>query len=155
MQVEPAWLHFGSTFATVALLAGYEHGEAWLDAARWHVRDNVAHLTHALNDANVGVRALPLQATYLVWLDCTGLVERYHLQGAEALEGFMLAAGLVLSPGREFDPTGASDAFMRLNAACPRDVLDEAVSRLRLAVLSTERPKTCLRSKCLRVPPDV
>ena len=139
VQVEPAWLHFGSTFATVALLAGYEHGRAWLDAARDHVRSNVAFLRDALEAADVGIMALPVQATYLVWLDCAGLVERCGLKGAGALEAFMLSAGLVLSPGHEFDPTGASDLYMRLNAACPRAVLEEAVGRLRLAASSTNQ----------------
>lgn len=135
-HVSPAWLHFGSTFATEAMLAAYQHGAEWLEAARAYVRANVEFLTAALADADVGVVAMPTPATYLVWLDCAALMSRASLRDKSALEQFMLDAGLVFSPGSEFDPTGASDHFMRLNAACPRSMLHDAVQRLRSAVAS-------------------
>ena len=79
------------------------------------------------------------QATYLVWIDCARLCERLDLGAAGALHGFFLDAGLVLSPGADFDPTGASDHCMRLNCACPRATLQDAVERLRLAIARTSK----------------
>ena len=97
---------------------------------------NVAWLTDQLATTLPGlVTALPLDATYLVWLDCTGLVARLGLGAAGALATFFVdEARLCLSPGPEFDPDGAADGCMRLNAACPRAMLEDAVRRLQLAV---------------------
>lgn len=133
--VAPGFFHYGSTFATVALLAAYEQGDEWVDEVRAHVRANLEFLSGALAARDIGVTALPVQATFLAWLDCTGLVQRYRLDGPGALRKFFADdAGLVLSAGSEFDPTGQSDAFMRMNVACPRAQIVEAVDRLRAAV---------------------
>ena len=43
-------------------------------------------------------------------------------------------ARLCISPGSEFDPTGASDCFVRLNAACPRSTIELAALQLRQAI---------------------
>ena len=131
---EPAFLTFGSTFATVAMLACYTEPEAarWLDAAIAHVCANLhalrAHLARHLGGRVV---VLPLEATYCAWLDCAAL----GLRGEELKELF-LGAGLVLSPGAEFDASGASDGYMRINLACARCTILEAARRICRAVLS-------------------
>ena len=57
-----------------------------------------------------------------------------------------LCVGLCLSPGRDFDPTGGSDYFMRINIACPRGVVEDALARLRRAALAA----VCVSSRgCL------
>lgn len=135
--VEPATLHFGSAFATTALLAAYDRqpSVAWLDAARAYVHANVTYLSSSFAQHLPGlVVAQPLDATYLLWLDCTGLASRLGLTSAAALEEFWLGAGLCLSPGAEFCKAGHCDFFMRLNTACPRSTLEEVVRRLRGAV---------------------
>ena len=67
-------------------------------------------------------------ATYLVWLDCRELG-----MSNEELSHFMVEkAGLGLSDGYTF---GRSlSGYMRLNAACPRSVLKQALEQLRAAV---------------------
>ena len=139
--VTPGWLHYGSAFATTALLAAYQgrHGERWLDGALELVQGNLAYLTTALQAADVGVTVLPLQATYLAWVDCTQLMERCGLDDPSSLQRFFVdKVGLVLSLGSEFDPTGATDAFVRMNIACPRALVEAAVHRLRAAVPAPE-----------------
>lgn len=144
--VEPATLHFGSAFATEALLSAYDAAPsaAWLDAARSHVCGNIDCLSRELERHLAGlVTAPPSDATYLVWLDCTGLARRLGLTTGHALEGFMLEAGLCLSPGHEFCADGHADLCMRLNAACPRATIEEAARRLRDAV-----ERAALNRKC-------
>jgi cystathionine beta-lyase len=134
-HVAPGFFHYGSTFATVALLAAYEQGDEWVSHVRAHVSANLDFLAGALAASDLGVTALPVQATFLAWLDCAALVKRYRLEAPGALHKFFADdAGLVLSAGSEFDPTGQSDTFMRMNVACPRAVIVEAVERLRAAV---------------------
>lgn len=127
-RVLPAFLAFGSTFATAAMLAAYEHGAPWLDAARAHVRANVELLCYLLRAYVPEVVPLPPEATYLVWLDCSRLG-----LAPKALHDFMLrSARLHLSAGEEFAPEAAQ--YMRMNVACPRPMLLEAVGRLQGAV---------------------
>ena len=64
----------------------------------------------------------------MVWLDCSGLPYR-----GMALEHFMInEARVVLSGGYEFGSLG--DSFLRMNLACPRSVLREALERMEEAV---------------------
>ncbi|MDD4230914.1 MAG: aminotransferase, partial [Dehalococcoidales bacterium] len=70
------------------------------------------------------------QGTYLLWLDCRSL-------GMDdmALRDFMRnRARLGLDDGFLFGSGGSG--FQRMNIACPRSVLKEALERLRQAVNS-------------------
>ncbi len=63
------------------------------------------------------------EATYLAWIDVSGL-------GLNDPANFFEQAGIGMSPGRDFGDNG----FMRLNFGCSRVTLEAAVSRLRNAV---------------------
>jgi cystathionine beta-lyase len=67
-------------------------------------------------------------ATYLVWLDCRAL----GLDGPALREFMIKKAKLGLNDGSAFCP-GLS-GYMRLNAACPRSVLEKALGQLKAAV---------------------
>ena len=146
-HVAPGTHHFGSVFATTALLAAYSdrtRSARWLDDAIAHVRFNAVWLTLHL-EARLPARAhaaarlivpLRLDATYLMWLDCRNLANALELELPSGLDRFLVEeCKLCLSAGSEFDPTGASDACMRINLACPHETVVEAAERLCGAVL--------------------
>ena len=94
-----------------------------------------------------GVEVSPCEGTYLLWLDCRGLLEETGLRPTD-LDGFLLEeAGLWLDDGRMFGTGG--DGFTRLNLACPRPTLDEALDRLEAAVarLRDSRPGGALETR--------
>ena len=73
------------------------------------------------------------QATYLVWLDCRKLCEKFGFDQKQ-LEEFMLTkAKLGLNEGRVYQKK--LEGFMRLNVACPRAVLEKALNQLKNAIL--------------------
>jgi cystathionine beta-lyase len=72
-----------------------------------------------------GIKALRPQASFLVWLDCRGL----KLSHSELVDLFVNKARLALNDGEMFGPGG--QGFMRLNVALPRQVLAEALERLK------------------------
>ena len=75
-----------------------------------------------------GMKVVPSQATYLLWLDCSGITE-----DATELAGFIRKdSGLYLTEGEEYGVPGRK--FMRLNTACPRKRLREGLERLRRSV---------------------
>lgn len=115
----------------VACRAAYTGGQEWLDELREHIAAAHRHVSARLERVP-GVEAGPCEGTYLAWLDCSGLLQATALT-AEELDGFLLhEAGLWLDDGRIFGAGG--QGFTRLNVACPRATLDEALDRLEAAV---------------------
>jgi cystathionine beta-lyase len=74
-----------------------------------------------------GVRMTLPQATYLAWLDC-----RQSVAAPDPYRFFLEKAGVGLADGREFGTGGAG--FVRLNFACPRARLEEALGRMARAL---------------------
>ena len=54
-RAEPAFLAYGSAFATTAILAAYTHGGPWLEAAKAHVARNVAYLLDFVHEHVPGI----------------------------------------------------------------------------------------------------
>ena len=115
----------------VACRAAYEGGDAWLDELREHIAAAHRHVVTRLR-AVPGVEAAPCEGTYLLWLDCTGLLAATGLE-ADELDDFILEeVGLWLDDGAIFGAGGRG--FTRMNVACPRATLDEALDRLEAGV---------------------
>ncbi len=116
----------------VACEAALREGSAWRTAVLEYLRGNRDRLLAAIG-ALPSLRTTPVEATYLAWIDArgTGLANpQRHLE----------TAGIGLSAGRDFGPPGAYDGFVRLNFACARSVLDEALERLRRAMVPAGEP---------------
>ena len=132
--VEHAYLHYGSAFATTGMLAAYVHGGPWRTRVCRYIESQV-HFVERFLAAHAPelVPARP-QASFLVWVDCARL-------GLDALRGgatselcrFFLDAGVKLSDGWSFGGE-ATAQYQRINVACSRAVLAEALARIAAAV---------------------
>lgn len=109
-----------------AVIAAYREGSAWLDEALRHMRGNYDALVSGLEARVPGIRAYPLEGTYLAWLDFRGVGLQGDV-GAEIVE----RAGLWLDAGLRFGSAGAG--FARMNLGCPRRTVETAVERLAAA----------------------
>ena len=119
-------IHRNNAFSLVAMEAACREGEPWLEALKEYLMGNFRYVRDYI-DANIpGIRTRIPEATYLMWLDCRGL----GLSQEELVRLMVDKAGLGLSNGRGF----GMDGFMRLNAACPRSVLEKAMGQLERAV---------------------
>jgi len=123
-----------NVFGVAALKAAYNHGGEWLDDLREYLLDNARTVFCYLEDTELPIVAVPLEGTYLMWLDCRGV-----MHPGEPLEGFserfaahLKKHQLVLSPGTLYGAAG--EGFMRLNIACPRTLLLEGLKRFKTAV---------------------
>ncbi|WP_457597283.1 MalY/PatB family protein [Hydrogenimonas sp.] len=121
-------LTMGNLFGITALMAAYEEGEAWLESLLAYLRQNADFVEDWLETHAPAIRPAPLEATYLMWLDCRGL----GLDDEALARFFIEEAKLGLNEGRSFGPGGSG--FMRLNIATPRVVLEEATARLGAAL---------------------
>jgi cystathionine beta-lyase len=111
----------------VACEAALRDGAAWHRALLEYLRGNRERVLRAV-EGIPGLRTTPVEATYLAWIDATGT-------GLEAPQRSLEAAGVGLSDGAEFGPGDAYRGFVRLNFGCARSTLDEALSRLRSALV--------------------
>lgn len=75
-----------------------------------------------------GIRVVPSNATYLLWLDCSAVTE----DAGELTDFIRKNSGLYLTAGEEYGTCGRQ--FIRLNAACPRARLQEGLERLEKCV---------------------
>lgn len=115
-------------FGAEALMAAYTQGEDWLDAAIAYVEENKTFLADYLKTHIPSIHMIPSEGTYLVWLDCTALPYR-----GMALEHFMLnEARVAFCAGYEFGEQG--EAFLRMNVACSRKILRQALEQMEQAV---------------------
>ncbi len=113
-----------NVFGIVAQEAAYSKGEPWLEELVMYIEGNYRRLKAAISDGATGITVLPLEGTYLAWLDCRGLG-----MGADELKNlFLKDARVWLDDGPMFGAQG--QGFMRLNIACPRSILDEAITRI-------------------------
>jgi len=113
----------------VACQAAYEGGEEWLEALLGYLAANIAFIREFL-EQNLGgsIKLTEPEGTYLAWLDFRALG-----LSAQELDNMLKGrARLWLNRGDMFGAGG--DGFARLNAACPRSVLEEAMRRLENAV---------------------
>jgi cysteine-S-conjugate beta-lyase len=118
----------GNIFGFVAAEAAYNHGAEWLIQLMDYLEGNLRFLQEFISRHIPGIRVILPQATYLIWLDC-----RQMGLSRNALHSFMIhKAGLGLNDGPQFGIEG--EGFQRINIACPRTILYEALVKLQRAV---------------------
>jgi cystathionine beta-lyase len=122
-----------SPFGIVATIAAYRGGAGWLDAVMAYVAANADHLIADFAEHLPQLRPFRPEGTYLMWFDCRSLG-----LNADALEDLMLnKAKIYLDEGKIFGVEG--EGFERINLACPRRTLDEALARMHKAIQETIR----------------
>ena len=119
--------HFGSIdpFFYQALLAAYTpDGADWIRAMNAHTAENARLVRETLLEQMPKIRLLPVEGTFIGWLDCRAL----GLDDA-SLEAFFEQAGIYADPGIEYGEDGSG--FYRWNLATPREKLEKALKRLK------------------------
>ncbi len=113
----------------VACEAAYSKGEEWYRAMLSYVASNIEFTKKYVEENLHGVRMIEHEGTYLVWLDFRGI----GLSVEELEELIVYKAKLWLDSGKIFGECGSG--FQRINVACPRSVLSEALERIRIAMI--------------------
>lgn len=121
-------IHRNNAFSSVAMEIAFYQGEEWLEQLLEYLDGNFEFIRSYCAENIPQIKPNIPDATYLVWLDCRALG-----MDNETLRKFMIEkAGLGLNEGYTF---GRSlSGYMRLNAACPRSVLEKALGQLKSAI---------------------
>jgi cystathionine beta-lyase len=111
-----------------AIVAAYRDGGPWLEQVLRYLQGNCEFLLDYVGDNLPGITMYRPEGTYLAWLDC-----REAVLPAKPHEFFLEKAKVALNDGATFGRGG--EGFVRLNFACPRTTLVEALERMRQALL--------------------
>lgn len=115
-------------FAIQATIAAFTQGAPWLDELRQYVYKNKQYVSTFLQQNIPQIKVVDGSATYLMWL----YVGKITDNSAELCKQIRDKTGLYLSDGAQF--RGDGNLFVRINVACPRATLAEAMRRLQKAL---------------------
>jgi cystathionine beta-lyase len=115
-----------------AALAAYRDGQDWLDQALAYLQANRDFVADFVRRELPGIAMVAPEATYLAWMDC----RQSGITGSPQ-EFFLERARVALHDGAWFGTRG--EGFVRLNFACPRATLVEALGRMRQALRTKPR----------------
>ena len=127
-QMDAAGISQLNVLGLVACEAAYDHGEEWYQAMKAYVKENIEFVKQYVEEQLPGVNMVEHEGTYLVWLDFRGT----GLSVEELDDKIINQAKLWLDSGKIFGSCG--EGFQRINVACPRKVLEEALERIKNAV---------------------
>ena len=123
--VEAMEAHLGNIFGKVATQTAMEQGDAWLGQLLDYVQGNIDYVSDFLTKNLPKVKFFKPQATYMMWLDFNG----YGLSEEELWRKMTQEAQLGFNRGSDFGIDGTG--YFRINLACPRTTVEEAMRRLK------------------------
>ena len=126
-------IHRNNAFSLTAMEAAFTDGDEWLDQLLPYLSANFDYIRDYCAANIPQIKPSVPDATYLVWLDCRAL----GLTNQELHDFMIQKAKLGLNDGDTFDRS--LQGFIRLNAACPRSVLERAMGQLKSAVDGLKR----------------
>lgn len=128
--VEGNELAAGNVFAFNTVVAAYNKGEEWLQQMLNYVQGNVDEVIHYIEKYIPQLKVIVPQASYLVFIDFSAL----QLSQKEIVALCTDKAHLALNDGAIYGEEGKG--YMRINLACPRSVVKQALIQLKEAVRS-------------------
>ena len=119
----------GLSFNRIGMLmctAAWQEGDDWLDDLLDYLAINRAIFAAAI-DQIPGLRMMPMDATYLCWVDFSGT----GMSAEDCIQRVEKDARIAVNHGATFGQGG--ETFLRFNIACRRAMVEEAVDRLKQA----------------------
>lgn len=121
-----------NAFAINATIAAFNESEDWLCELNYYLFENRKFAEDFINSEIPILNAVKAEATYLLWID----VSKTGMDGTEFASKLRNKTRLFINDGAEYGKTGID--FVRINLACPRSVLTDAMNRLKKFVLENE-----------------
>jgi cystathionine beta-lyase len=119
MAAMQGFVPWANVMGLVATEAAFTQCDQWHQQLLTYLRGNLEYLTQQV-DSIKGLRLLKVEATYLAWIDASGL-------GVDNPQAYFEEKGVGPSPGIDF----GNKQFVRINFGCPRSMLVDAFNRLR------------------------
>ena len=108
----------------IATITALNEGQQWLEELNAYIESNYLYLKNFLEQNCPQIKLTPLSATYLAWLD----IRELQLSSKDFCYKLLKNGKVLLSNGEEYGAGGYG--FVRLNLACPRTTLKQALERI-------------------------
>jgi len=115
-------------FAIEALTAAYNDGEEWLEQLKVYLWDNYMYLKGFFDTHLPQLKVAPLEATYLVWVDCSAL----DMPSTKLVSMLLEQQKVWVNEGVMYH--APAEGYLRINIACPRTLLAEGLERIKKGV---------------------
>ena len=120
-------------FSLVAFEAAYNKCEDWLEELIEHLDGNMQYVVDFINERIPEIKTVKPEGTYLMWLDFNGIgIPQDKIQ-----EFLINEARVAMNDGGTFGENGRG--FARMNVACPRYMVEEAMERIEKAIKNLNR----------------
>ena len=114
-----------NAFSMAANIAAFTRCDAWVDDMLEYVFENKRIACEFINKEIDGMKAAYSEATYLLWIDISGVAD----DSVDFCNKLRESTGLYLSDGREYGECGRS--FVRMNLATQRERVLDGLARLK------------------------
>lgn len=113
-----------------ATISAYQTGDGWLKELNAYLDETITFTKKFLQENIPEVELIESEATYLLWLDISGLgISMSRLQ-----EALIYVGKVAIMDGEVYGQLGAN--FLRLNVGCPRAKVKEGLERLLKSIQS-------------------
>jgi cysteine-S-conjugate beta-lyase len=116
-----------NVFGPIAGEAAYRYGDDYMKELNEYIESNFDYVVAYTKECLEGVRLTKPEGTYLAWLDCRGT----GMSNREINSLVLEKAKIAVDPGEWFGAGG--EGFIRMNLACPKSIVAEAMERLKKA----------------------
>ena len=115
-------------FSLVAFETAYEKCEDWLEELILHIDGNMQYVVDFIAEKLPEIKVVKPEGTYLMWLDFNGT----KIPQDKIQEFLINEAKVAMNDGGSFGSNGKG--FARMNVACPRYMVEEAMERIEKAL---------------------
>ena len=124
-----------NSFGPPALIAAYNECEDWIDQLNQYLWQNYLSLCQFVDKELPVFTVCDLEGTYLPWVDASALLgENGSFKNVEELCNYLMDKARVwVNPGTMYGSLSGKQ-YIRLNIACPRQILTEALVRIKEAI---------------------
>ncbi|WP_213974888.1 MalY/PatB family protein [Tepidanaerobacter acetatoxydans] len=126
--IESLHLKRGTIFSVIATEAAYEESEEWLNNVTKYINENLQYMKCFIKDRIPNINVIEPEFAYLVWLDLRNI----KVDSSQLNNFLVQKAKIAVNDGRMYGENGAG--FVRMNIACPRNILKSALERIEFAV---------------------
>ena len=121
------------SFAVDSVIAAFSYGEEWLEKLKRYINDNKQLVEEYIKKEIPNLKVVKANATYLLWIDCSKVIS----YTGELCRYIRENTGLYITEGEQY--RGNGQQFLRINIACPREVLEDGLQRLKKGVSEYEK----------------
>ena len=113
-------------FGPVALIAAYNESEDWIDELNLYLWENYLFLCDFIEKNIPQWKVCRLEGTYLPWIDISAM----GVTSKALCDRLVKEAKVWINPGSMYG-LGSGEGYIRVNIACPRSRLQEALQRIK------------------------